>query len=121
MNIHQLTLALTFKHILGNELRYEMRYAQFFTHLSMQRLLGRLAIVDMASNGSIPFPWLDIFPVGTSLQIDVATGVEHMKVHNRMKQLSAAMTLTTSGRAYDGSCLVDYREYFLLIIHFELL
>ena len=87
MHIDKFTLTLALENIFADELRLEVRDAQFLTHLSLKSHLRSLTIVYMATNGSIPLAWLYVFPVWPALEIDFALGIEHMKMNDGMQQL----------------------------------
>lgn len=85
-------------------------------HLTMI-VLGSLAVVDMASDGCVPLAGLDVFPLWTTLEIDIALGVEHMQMDGRG---GATWSHRDTRREWQSPlpCLfVDDGENFLLIIH----
>ena len=67
----------------GFEVGGEEVLAEFFAHFALKSLLGGLAVVDMASDGCVPLAGLDVFPLWTTLEIDIALGVEHMQMDGR--------------------------------------
>jgi hypothetical protein len=44
-----------------------------------------------------------------------------MQMHHRVQLFRATMTLAASGRAYYPALFIDYRKYFLQIVHILLL
>ena len=70
----------------------------------------------MSAYGRIPFAGLDILPVGTLLQIQLALGVKNMQVHHGMQQHTAAMALATGGGGKDVALLVHYGKHLLLVV-----
>ena len=121
VDIDQLPLATTVEDILPHPLRLEVGDAEFFVHLTQQGLFRRLTIVDMPAHTGIPLARLDILPLRTALQIDLATGIEHMEMDHRMEQTGTVMTLATGGRAHHRAILIDYRKTFLAIVFHTLL
>ena len=116
VNIDKLTLPLAVEYILPDRLRLEVQNTEFLTHLTLQGLLGRLAVVDMSANGSVPLARLDILPRRTLLEIDLTTGIEHMQMDDGMQQMGSVVTIATGSRPRDISRLIDDRKYFLIII-----
>ena len=78
-------------------LRFEIGNAQFLLHLTTEGLLNALAQIYMTANGSVPLIWLNIFPSGSFLKVQLALGIKDMKMHNGVQQHTAIMTLTTGG------------------------
>jgi len=99
MHVHQFLLTLAFKHILVDKCWSEVGDAQFFADFTPQCFAGRLSKIHMPANSSIPLPRLYVFPVWATLQIDLALGIEHMKMNYGVQQLRTAMTLASRGRA----------------------
>ena len=52
-------------------------------------------VVDMPSNGSVPFPWLNILPYWSLLKKEVSVAVEDMKMHYWMQHLPSSVSLST--------------------------
>ena len=71
----------------------EVGNAEFLTHLATQCISGILAIVDMSAYGSVPLPRLDVLPVGTPLQVELATAVEKVEVDHGVEYLGSAVSL----------------------------
>lgn len=110
MDIHQFTLPWALENIFDDEFWFEVRDAQFLTHLTLERFFGRLAIVDVSSNGCVPLPWLYVFPCRPTLEVDISLGIEHMQVNHGVQQLRATMTFAPCGRAYYFSFFIYYRK-----------
>ena len=99
--IDQLALAVRFEDICSEGLGVETLDAQLFTGLTAQGFLYALVRVDMPSHGSIPFPGLDVFPFGATLQIESSFGVEQMHMHHRVERFAyPRMTFASGGGSY---------------------
>ena len=74
--------------------------AKFLAHFASECVAGILTIINMSAHCRVPLAWLDVLPVGPTLQIHLAPGVKHMQVNHRMEQFAATMTLATGGRTH---------------------
>ena len=96
------------ENIVCDSLGSEIGDAQLFAHFASEGLFHTLTQVHMPAHGCIPFAWLDVFPYGTLLQIELALGVEYMQVDHGVQQFAPVVAFAPGGRAQDVALLVDH-------------
>ena len=92
---------------------------QFLAGFAKEGVVHIFAVVDVSTNGSVPFARLDIFIERAFLQIKFATSVKNVQVHHRMQQLASTVTFMASGFADNLALLVDDGEKFVVIHCFD--
>ena len=104
------------ENIVCDSLGSEIGDAQLFAHFASEGLFHTLTQVHMPAHGCIPFAWLDVFPYGTLLQIELALGVEYMQVDHGVQQFAPVVAFAPGGRAQDVALLVDHGKQFFVIV-----
>ena len=97
----------------------EVLDAQFLAHLASQGIGHILAIVDVASAGSVPFARLNVLPFGTLLQVELAFAVDDVQVNHWVELLGAVVGLATKNAANHVAIVVDKGKQFFAVIHNE--
>ena len=114
---HEFLLAQAFEDIVLDILWCVVGDTQFLTHLAVKSLLDRLAVVDMSATCRVPFVGLDVFPVRSLLQIEVATAIEYVQVYYRMEHLAAIVGFTACDLTEHVAVFVDDGKEFFFVIH----
>lgn len=92
--------------------------AQLFVSLTTDSLFKALAIIYVATYGSIPQSGSNIFLHGALLQIKATLQIGNVQVYYWMKCHRSTVTISTGDTAYDITFVVDERKQFALVFLF---
>ena len=109
-------LSFRFKNVSGEQFGSEIGDAEFFLHFAFQSHLYAFAQIDVTTYGCIPFARLDVFPVGTFLELDFALAIEYREVHHRVEEFASVVAFATGSCTDDIALFVHNGEHFLVIV-----
>ena len=116
MDKDKFSFPLALEDVLSDAFGREVSDAQLFSHFSAQGVFHTLAEVYMSSHGGVPLAWLNVFPHGAKLQVELSLAVENVEVHYWMEQLGASVALASRGCACYVAFLIDYGEHLFVVV-----
>ena len=89
----KLALTLALEDIMSEGFGREINNAEFLAHFATKGGINVFAEVNVSTGGCVPTAWLYVFPVGTLLQVELATAVEKVEVDHGVEYLGSAVSL----------------------------
>lgn len=120
VGVDKFFVARRFKDVARQKFGCEVFKSDFFAGFSAKGCRGVFAEVDVAADGCVPFPGLDVFPFGAFLKVELTLWVEDVEVDDGVEQSAAVVTFASCCRADDLSGFVDERQEFVGIIVWHL-
>ena len=89
----------------------EVRQPEFLGGFTGEGFMWRLAHADVSADGRVPLAWLDVFPHGAPLQIELAVEVKDVQMDHRVEQAAAVVAVPARSLSDDVPCGVYQGEH----------